>query len=123
MLVAIASATSSITWLRRPRGGMRDSSDKNDGNSTGEPCAADSGAPHRIWYARAMTRRRALICAAGGAALGALFTITPLTICVVALGAIVVPALLADLPGRQRRLATAIVGVAIVARLVAIGGV
>src|SRR5262249_60830221 len=52
-----------------------------------------------------------------------LFTITPLTICVVALGAIVVPALLADLPGRQRRLATAIVGVAIVARLVAIGGV
>ena len=60
---------------------------------------------------------------AAGLSLAALYTLTPLTVCVVAAGAAVVPRLAAGLPRHERRWLAFLLTLAVVARLTAIGGV
>jgi hypothetical protein len=56
-------------------------------------------------------------------AIAALYTLTPLTVCVIAVGAVLLPRLLRDIDLPERRWIAAIVGVAIAVRLLAIGAV
>lgn len=70
-----------------------------------------------------MIRRWRLWSLAVGLCIAAVYTLTPLTVCVVAAGAAVVPRLTAGLPRAERRWLTAIVVAALVTRAVAIGAV
>jgi hypothetical protein len=56
-------------------------------------------------------------------AIAALYTLTPLTVCVVAVAAVLLPRLLRDIDVSERRWIAAIVGAAIAVRLLAIGAV
>jgi hypothetical protein len=56
-----------------------------------------------------------------GAAIAAIYTLTPLTVCVVAAAAVILPRLIARLPRSERDWVTAVVVVALLARLLALG--
>src|SRR5215813_9285989 len=70
--------------------------------------------------ATAMGRRAWLCSMAAGACAAALFTVSPLGWCVAGLAAGVLPRLLMSSDAGERRIVTAIIGAAIVARLLAI---
>src|SRR5258708_11014336 len=58
---------------------------------------------------------------AGGLTVGALFTVTPLTVCVAAAAAATLPLFIKELPPEERRWVTAIVAAALIARLIGVG--
>jgi hypothetical protein len=68
-----------------------------------------------------MIRRWRWWSLAAGLCAAAVYTLTPLTVCVAAAGAAIVPRLAPGLPGVERRWLTAILAVALIARLAAIG--
>lgn len=67
------------------------------------------------------TRRWRAASIAGGVALAAMYTVTPLTVCVLAAGAAILPRLVRGLPPDERRWITAIIAVALIARLIGVG--
>jgi hypothetical protein len=70
-----------------------------------------------------MTRRWRWWSLGAGLGLAALYTLTPLTVCVVAVGAAIVPLLAKGLPAAERRWLTAILVAALLARVLTIGAV
>jgi hypothetical protein len=70
-----------------------------------------------------MTRRWRWWSLVAGLCVAALYTLTPLTVCVVAAGAAILPLLARGLSGGERRRLAAILVVALLARLTAIGAV
>jgi hypothetical protein len=67
--------------------------------------------------------KRTAISIAAGLGIAVVYTLTPLTVIVVAAGAVLVPLLLKGVPGDERRWVGAIVAAALLARLLAIGGI
>jgi len=69
-----------------------------------------------------MTRRWTAWSVAGGVATGTIYALTPLTVCVVVVAAVVLPLFGAGLSSRDRRWLTIVVCAAIVARVLIVGG-
>ncbi len=69
-----------------------------------------------------MTKRLAWSCAAG-LCLAASYTVTPLTFCVLSAAAATLPILISELPVDERRRVTAILALALAARLIVVGAI